>query len=205
MPAFPIAAPDDTDVIEWNGEIGNATFPVHVPPDAQPGGYDGTALIYAAGVQIAKLHFVLQVALADAAVGPVAVREVRHKRAFASYASQDRRAVLARIQGIQKVAPDLEIFVDVASLRSGERWADRLEREVTGRDVFYLFWSAGASTSEWVEREWRAALQARGLDYIDPVPLVDPAVVPPPPELAGRSTSTTGCWRTCAAPTRSRK
>ena len=184
IPAFQLASPDDTDVIEWNGEIGNATFPVHVPPHTSSGTYDGKALIYVAGLQIAKLHFVLQVALAEAPCGPLKAREVRHKRAFASYASQDRDAVLARIQGIQKVLPELEIFLDVASLRSGEKWAERLEREIANRDVFYLFWSASASTSKWVEREWRAALKARGIDYIDPVPLVDPKTVPPPPELA---------------------
>lgn len=135
-------------------------------------------------MQIAKLHFDLQVALTDSAVGPIPTREVRHKRAFASYATADRDAVLARIQGIQKALPDLDIFLDVVSLRSGEKWADRLEHEVASRDVFYLFWSASARASEWVEREWRAALKARGIDYIDPVPLADPKTVPPPPELA---------------------
>jgi hypothetical protein len=57
-------------------------------------------------------------------------------------------------------------------------------KEVTGRDVFYLFWSAHARDSEWVRREWQTALQVRGIDYIDPVPLVPPDEVPPPPELA---------------------
>ena len=53
-------------------------------------------------------------------------------------------------------------------------------------DVFYLFWSLAASRSEWVSREWRYALDEKGLDFIHPIPLVDPRIVPPPPELASR-------------------
>jgi hypothetical protein len=34
-----------------------------------------------------------------------------------------------------------------------------------------------------VEREWRCALERRGIEFIDPVPLADPDEVPPPAEL----------------------
>ena len=56
---------------------------------------------------------------------------------------------------------------------------------IPASDVFYLFWSAHASASKWVEREWRTALRTGGLDFIDPVPLQPPEDAPPPPELAG--------------------
>jgi type VI secretion system protein len=85
---------------------------------------------------------------------------------------------------MQKVVPDLDVFVDVFSLRSGDRWEQKLKDYVPTRDTFYLFWSKRASESVWVEREWRLALESRGLDYIDPVPLEEPGLAPPPPELA---------------------
>ena len=75
--------------------------------------------------------------------------------------------------------------MDVVSLRSGERWQERLEEEITKRDVLYLFWSTAASQSTWVDREWRMALRTKGLDGIDPVPLETPDKAPPPQELAG--------------------
>ena len=50
--------------------------------------------------------------------------------------------------------------------------------------MLYLFWSDAARQSPWVEREWRCAYENRGVDFIDPVPLVSPEVVPPPSELA---------------------
>lgn len=80
--------------------------------------------------------------------------------------------------------PQLDLFLDVVSLRSGERWKERVHEEIASRDAFYLFWSMAASTSQWVASEWRLALETRGLDYISPVPLVSPSAVPPPQELA---------------------
>jgi hypothetical protein len=90
------------------------------------------------------------------------------------------------VQGIQKAAPALEIFLDVISLRSGQYWEQELRRIIPSNDVFYLFWSEKARGSDWVEKEWRCALETRGLDFIDPVPLVSPERVPPPPELASK-------------------
>ena len=80
--------------------------------------------------------------------------------------------------------PDLDVFLDVLSLRSGDLWQQRIREEVSIRDVFYLFWSLAARNSRWVETEWRTALNVRGLEYIDPVPLQSASVAPPPPELA---------------------
>ncbi len=66
----------------------------------------------------------------------------------------------------------------------GEDWRKRLRREILSRDIFFLFWSLAASKSTSVEKEWRAALDGKGLDFISPVPLVSPEKVPPPKELA---------------------
>jgi hypothetical protein len=83
-----------------------------------------------------------------------------------------------------KICRDLDVFVDVLSLRSGEDWEIQIQRQIRVRDVFFLFWSLNASRSVEVDREWRIALQMRGIEYIDPVPLSDPRVSPPPKELA---------------------
>jgi len=77
------------------------------------------------------------------------------------------------------------VFLDVAALRSGQNWAERLERELASRDAFYLFWSNHAKSWEWVERAWKTALRPRGIEYIDPIPPVDSQFAPPPAELSG--------------------
>ena len=182
IPTLEVADPEDT--ICWEGEIGNATFPVSVPTQARPGPHAGTATFHVGQFPLAKLHFALEVGRETAAVAPVAARELRSKSAFASYASEDRAEVVGLVRGMRKVAPDLDIFVNFFSLRSGERWEERLLEEIARRDTLYLFWSQAASRSPWVDREWRTALRLRGVAGIDPIPLASPEEVPPPSELA---------------------
>jgi hypothetical protein len=182
IPDLVVSDPEDT--IYWDGEIANATFIVSVPPNATPRWYAGTVTFSVAGLQVARLQFVLVVGAKATPPEEIHALGGRICSAFASYASEDRDDVLARVQGIKKILPDLDVFLDVLSLRSGENWARRLVEEIRLRDVFYLFWSLAAKASEWVEREWRAALEHRGLDFISPVPLVPPRVAPPPKELA---------------------
>lgn len=182
VPDFRIENLEDT--IYWTGDIGNATFPVRVPSDATEGPHLGKVSILVSGLLIAKLDFEMEVGIAQQEADDVTRHEIRPRTAFASYASEDRDEVLGRIQGMLKVLPELDIFLDVASLRSGEKWLDRLEEEIESRDVFYLFWSLAASRSPWVEKEWRTALTTKGLEHISPVPLETPEEAPPPHELA---------------------
>ncbi|MCK4613989.1 MAG: toll/interleukin-1 receptor domain-containing protein [Thermoplasmata archaeon] len=106
--------------------------------------------------------------------------------AFALYSRLDREQVLPRIQGIQKALPNLNIFIDMLSLRSGQNWEQEIRKIIPSKDIFYLFWSGNAKRSHWVEKEWRCALEMKGLDFIDPVPLVSPEIVPPPEELSAK-------------------
>ncbi len=173
---------DPEDSLLWDGEIGSVNF-VFTLPASSPHAYPGKAVIYAAGVQVAKVQFVLEAA--GAAQGRIAARETWIRRAFASYASADRDEVLGRIQGICKAAPHMEIFFDVLTLRSGRNWQSEIEKLIAASDVFYLFWSLHARNSMSVEQEWRTALGTGRPGFIDPVPLQPADEAPPPPELAG--------------------
>lgn len=181
-----ITVEEPEDTILWAGEIANATFVATVPDSALEGSRLGVATVRAAGLRIAQIPFVLTVKQTVTGRVPVPHEGESLQKAFASYAVEDRGEVLGRIQGMQKVAPQLDVFVDVLSLRSGEDWAQRIRTIIPASDVFYLFWSQHAKESVWVESEWRCALETRGIEFIDPVPLVSPEVVPPPPELASK-------------------
>ncbi|MCC6587560.1 MAG: toll/interleukin-1 receptor domain-containing protein [Bryobacterales bacterium] len=165
------------DTLLWAGEIANTAF--LVTAHAGIAKLAGKVGVFVGPVRIALLVFTLDVNGLDQ-------REQLHKSAFASYASADRDEVLRVIQGLEKAAPQLDIFLDVATLRAGDKWEQRLWDEIPARDVFYLFWSHNAQKSEWVEKEWRCALKARGTDFIDPVPLEGPDLAPPPKELSDR-------------------
>jgi hypothetical protein len=179
-----VETPEDT--ILWRGEVANASFVVKVPEDAAEGRRRGEVAIWANGLLRTRLYFELSVRATSRATTSL-MREARlPTKAFASYASSDREEVLKRIQGMRKVAPGMDVVVDVVRLHSGEHWETRLRQEILSSDVLYLFWSQAASRSRHVRREWQCALTERGLDFIDPVPLVPPEDAPPPPELAAK-------------------
>jgi TIR domain len=174
------------NTILWEGKIGRATFLVSAPFRLWSRTSAGSARIYVSGLEIARIQFVVKTGWRSVKPGRIPCRIEQHRKAFASYSSEDRDQVLARIQGLQKGLPSLEVFLDVLKLRSGQDWQQQLWNVIPTHDVFYLFWSANASSSEWVEKEWRCALKTRGLDFIDPVPLCTPEQAPPPTELAGK-------------------
>ncbi len=178
------AVDDPEDTLLWEGSIANASFLVRVPPVAAAGPHSGVVSVACMGMRIARMYF--QITVTQTTGGHEILPSPAHRlrKAFASYASQDRDEVLGRIQGIQKVAPELEVFLDVDSLRSGHYWTEEILKIIPATDVFYLFWSVHASRSAWVEKEWRCALDCKGIDFIDPVPLAPPEEAPPPPELS---------------------
>ena len=155
-----------------------------VPESVPEGPRHGIARIRVGGLEAAKLDFIVHVGKQSSSRESLPIKSQRHRTAFASYASEDGDAVLARIQGMQKVMPDFDVFYAEAQLRSGEYWQERLREEILHRDVMFLFWSEAASRSKWVDWEWRCGYQERGVDFIDPCPLISPDIIPPPKELA---------------------
>jgi hypothetical protein len=182
LPGFVVT--DPVDFLTWNGEPVNASFPVAALKDCTEGSHLGTASIHSHGLMICKLHFQIEIgAGARATSDDLTMKTERPRTAFASYSSQNRNEVLVCLQGMQKVAPDLDVVIDVLSLRSGQDYREALERLIPAKDIFFLFWSKPASESKEVRWEWQLALSKKGLGFIDPVPLEDPCQVPPPTEL----------------------
>jgi Leucine-rich repeat (LRR) protein len=178
---------DPIDTMAWEAEPINCSFIIEAPSDAALGAHSGRAIITACGFPIAKVSFSLTVEASDVnrdeTLKSIKAIQYKLRSAFASYSSLDRDEVFGRVQGMKKVLPELDIFLDVLSLRSGQDWEQQLRLHISEKDVFFLFWSLNASSSKEVDKEWRLALGVRGLDYIDPVPLVDPQTAPPPQEL----------------------
>lgn len=168
----------------WNGKYAAADMDVLLPEDYRGRQLRLTGRVYSGIAVLTDLKLILQV---DAPQQ----QEVRFEKcslrsAFISYASQDRAKVVARIQGIQLSCPDMDLFFDAESLRRGELWEQRLYREIEDRDLFYLFWSRNAANSEWVAKELAYAMEKKGAAAVEPVPLEDPSMCPPPQSLQDR-------------------
>jgi len=173
----------------WLGEPVEAAFELDIPRFKRPRSYVLRLRLEANGAPAGELAFTLAVeAGAERQPSPQAQLGYHaYRYVFCSYASEDRAAVLARTQMLQRLG--VGFFQDIASLRAGEAWRPALERHMGEADVVMLFWSKAAARSDWVrqEVEWALDLQARSpeaLPRILPVLLDGPPPPKPPKSLA---------------------
>ncbi len=165
----------------WQGKYLELGFVVEVPEQ-----YSKKQILLCASVYVNDLIATKLKLIAD--VQSEETQKIKVERddvtsAFVSYASKDRDRVAAIVQGMKKARPDLNVFFDVESLRSGQKWKEALESEIDKSSVLFLCWSKFARESEWVDFEWRYALEKKGEDFIDPIPIDPPELCPPPAEL----------------------
>ncbi len=169
------------DSIIWNKEETDFSFVFKVPENYENDNILFYIKILVEDVLVGKIQFLVK--LKEDKIQNINLEINKVKKAFISYASQNRNEVLTCIQGMQKVCPDIDFFLDVLKLRSGNHWEEKLWEEIKSSDIFYLFWSTYAKESPWVEKELECALKAKGLNFIEPVPLEPPTKCPPPKSL----------------------
>jgi hypothetical protein len=121
----------------------------------------------------------------DAEPRPVGTAK-RYEYVFVSYASEDRTEVLKRVQMLRSLG--ISYFQDSLSIRTGAEWAREIRQSIALADLFLLFWSSAAKSSEWVRQEIRLALDRKaGVEVnppeIMPVILEGPPIPEPPEEL----------------------
>jgi uncharacterized protein YegL len=174
-----------TQGLTWRGQPDSVQFAVSAPANTPLRTIIGKLLVSQDSVPIGQISFKLKVvtfaAIAAKTTMPCGVAH-RYVKAFISYASSDRAEVLRRVQML--TAAGIEFFQDLINLEPGDRWSNELFHHIEDSDVLFLFWSSAARNSEWVEKEWRYGLQKKGEEFIRPVIIEGPPIVPPPPELA---------------------
>lgn len=171
---------DCSETNKWIGKASTFSFCVPIPEAYCKRQILFIAKVFFDDVPATRLKFVMTLNLAEATL-PVERRDFHS--AFVSYASQDREAILHIIQGMRRVRPDMDIFMDVLSLRCNSQWEPQLYAAICKQDLFFLCWSRNAQQSEWVDREWRYALSQKGMDVIVPIPLEPISLCAPPMEL----------------------
>lgn len=198
---------EPTQSIVWEGEIDSVQFSVTIPNDCKPRSIIGKVTVAYESIPVGHVRFTVKV-MSDAqqpatvAASQLSVQIsppmpstpppappqsfVRYRKAFISYASEDRPEVLKRVQMLSSAK--ITFFQDVLTLEPGERWEKSLYRHIDESDVVFLFWSNAAKRSTWVEKEVQYALGRRGSNEeappeIVPIPIEGPPVITPPAYL----------------------
>jgi len=164
----------------WTGKYLEFGFMVEVPEDYPKKQILFCANVYLNDVIATRLKFTVDIRQAET----IEIQREDILSAFVSYASNDRERVVSIVQGMQKARPEMDIFLDVEKLRSGQNWKDALRTEIDQCSTFFLCWSSSASKSKWVDFEWRYALEKKGEACIEPIPIEPPEECPPPVELS---------------------
>lgn len=167
----------------WNGRPEAAQFSVYVPGNRQPGTVIGTVTISCLTVPLAHIKFKLELVNGkerptETDAQPVGVEVQRYKKAFISYASEDRNEVFKRVQMLRPM--NIRFFQDLLSLEPGDRWERALYRHIDDSDLFLLFWSSAAKKSKWVMEEVKYALKRKEADELAP-PEIKPVIIEGPP------------------------
>lgn len=97
-------------------------------------------------------------------------------KVFVSYSRHDERFVRP-LAGILGIATDEAIFLDVASIKPGDRWQDDIDGALQEASVFIFCWCCQAQKSLPIGHEIAMALQGTGKRLV-PV-LLCPAPLPP--------------------------
>lgn len=179
---LPWSADPEVQTVSWNGVVTKVSFQILPPKYATNKIVYGSCKVSVDGLTIGRVVFQLHLGCSDDSDDRQVSRARAFKSAFASYAIQDRRYVLARVQGVQRLGVD--VFMDVPGHEANEGCTQKVFQAIDSSDILYLFWSRHAKRSKRVEQEWRYAVKKKGAGFINPVPLVDPRKVPPPIELA---------------------
>ncbi len=167
----------------------SATFIFTIPAAAQQT-YSGWILVYEGPIILGKIDVTIRVSQSLPRTLPAGETrsttgegQLESLEVFASYAHRDT-PVMEYFRRTHEESGQ-KLLVDVYALRAGEDWNSRLLEMIDGADVFQLFWSRRSARSEFVEREWRHALQftQRRPRFIQPVWWEEP-LEPPPAELS---------------------
>lgn len=171
---------DNIETKTWLGKYQTFSFDVYIPENLRKKTLLFNVSVYFNEVLATTLKFKVKVSESNDLID--LFRKDIHS-AFVSYASQDRSQISNIVYGIKKARPDLDVFFDVESLRSGQDWEIKLNEAIDKRDLLYLCWSNNAKNSNWVDYEWRRAYKNKGVEFVEPIPLEPPEECPPPKEL----------------------
>lgn len=189
MPGLEIADPAQSLI--WRGVPASVQFEAILPVNARLGTVIGTVTVSQDSVPVGHIKFKIKVIAWDELCPPEVPAPTgdgrAYRKAFISYASQDRAEVLKRVQMLARLR--IDFFQDVLALEPGARWERELYRHIDESDLFLLFWSTSARESRWVMEEVRYALRRKNGDEmvapeILPVIIEGPPPASPPQELA---------------------
>lgn len=151
--------------IAWSGSWQRADFEMMATEKRAGHVATGSIACYVGPLLIAEIRLPVVVKQPGEEAPPEAAgQEMQtakmYQAVFASYSHADTQVVEAVETACKALGMDY--LRDVMTLKSGQKWSDRLLKMIEEADIFQLFWSSSSSKSPYVEQEWQYALRLAG-------------------------------------------
>lgn len=173
-----------SDKFVWNGEKEQIDFHVRVLPTAPVARTVLKTDVYVEGIRIKRIWLPFEVTAQGSETGRAEMSgSSAPLSGFISYASTDRPRVLDRVASLI-IRTGMNVLMDCVTLRPNQKWRALIPQLIIESDLLLLFWSEAAKKSEWVDWEWRHAVEHKGMGAVEIHPLTPYSSAPLPPELS---------------------
>jgi hypothetical protein len=86
-------------------------------------------------------------------------------KVFVSYSRHDE-SLVKPLAGLLGLAADDAVFLDIASIKPGDRWKDNIDGALREASVFILCWCCESERSQFISHEIAIALEGKGKRFV---------------------------------------
>lgn len=152
----------------WHESIHREEFRLRAAANLEGQTARGRLSVYLGAILIAEVNLTFRVRSASGQAAPATRASAEpFRKIFPSYSHRDK-AIVGQFKAYATSLGD-DYLQDVAVLRAGEVWGQRIQEFIADADIFQLFWSRHAMASPYVEQEWRFALGLNRPNLIRPI------------------------------------
>ncbi|GAA2108821.1 hypothetical protein GCM10009841_29630 [Microlunatus panaciterrae] len=164
-------------IFRWVEDVHREEFRLRARPELDGRTARGRLTVLSGALIVAEVDLAFRVDSSAASAGPAAGTTQTdqgrpYRRIFASYSHLDTE-IVRQCELAARAFGDTYLR-DELSLRSGDRWDERLLTLIDEADVFQLFWSRNSMRSPQVRREWEHALSLSRPHFVRPTFWEDP-------------------------------
>jgi len=154
----------------WLEDVHREKFRLRAPMAKDGETLRGSIAVFLGSILLAEIALTIHVDSSHGTSVDTSSLESAHarpyRRIFASYSHKDS-AIVNQFEHYAQAIGD-RYLRDIADLRSGEVWDERLGQMIEQADVFQLFWSSNSMRSLFVKQEWQHALSLDRTGFVRP-------------------------------------
>ena len=156
--------------VRWLEDVHREEFRLRAPVSKDGQTLRGNIAVFLGAMLLADIALTIRVDSSFGTSVDTSLFDTAHarpyRRIFASYSHKDAE-IVNQFEHYARAIGD-RYLRDVANLRSGEVWNERLGQMIEHADVFQLFWSSNSMHSPFVKLEWQHALSLGKTGFVRP-------------------------------------